>query len=191
MPRTPARRVWAGRARAGGLCASLLLVLTGCGASEPAPLKALPPDAPADLCSTVPAATRTGLETASNTDTSGDPTAACSLRSGPNDSPQVRVVITWIQLDDDGSADSVLASQCRSIDTATYRLQSGYSAQGADKACAGSGTIDGADAASIAAVAGRAVLTVRLSSKPAGTQPSLARGTQMLEGVIASLAAGS
>ncbi len=48
-------------------------------------------------------------------------------------------MVTWLQLDDDGTADDVLASQCRSIDKSTYTEQAGFTAAGADKACAGSG----------------------------------------------------
>ena len=78
-------------------------------------------------------------------------------------------MVTWLQLDDDGGADSVLASQCRAIDKSTYTEQSGFTAEGADQACAGSGKIGQADAATMAAVSGRAVVTVRWSSLPGGT----------------------
>ena len=65
-----------------------------------------------------------------------------------------------------------------------YTEQAGFTAEGADEACAGSGTVDGADSATMAAVTGREVVTVRLSSQPPGKQPALGRAQQMLEGVL-------
>ena len=167
--------------------AAATLVLSACGADKPAPLTALKPDAPADLCASVPQAAKTGLETSSDTDTTGDPTAACSLRSAPGAKPEVRGVVTWLLLDDDDEADGVLASQCRAIDTTVFKLQTGFNAKGADKTCAGSGKEGQADSATMAAVAGRTVVTVRWSATPATTSPALTESTQVLEGVLQSV----
>lgn len=184
----PARRR---SAQLGTLLATLLLA-AGCGsASQPEPLKAMAPDAPADLCATLPDASRTGLITNSNTDDTGNPTAACSLRSSSGAATEVRAVVTWVQANDDISADEIWGSQCRAIDRTVFHEQSGFAAKGADKSCAASGKIEGADSATLAGVAGRQVVTVRLSSKPAATTPALARGQQMLEGVLSSLAGSS
>jgi hypothetical protein len=182
MPRT--------RSRLGGFAVVLALLLgaAGCGGSEPAPLKAMAPEVPADLCSTIPEAARAGLVSNSNSDTTGNPTAACSLRSPDGSTGQVRAVVTWIQLNDDVSADSVLASQCSAIDKTEYKELAGYQVQGADRVCAASGTVDGADSATLAAVANREVVTVRLSALPPGKPPALVRGQQMLEGVLSSVA---
>ncbi len=182
---TPTRRrttsLWAASLLAGTL-------LSGCGSSsEPEPLEAMEPDAPADLCAAVPAATRKGLEQSSSTDTGGNPTAACSLRSRGGASPEVRAVITWLQTNDEMSAEEVLDSQCRAIDRRAFRVQQGFRAEGAEKACAGSGKADGADSATMAALSGLEVVTVRLSSRPKGDTPALERGQQMLEGVLAEL----
>ena len=83
---------------------------------EPEPLEAMEPEVPADLCATVPESARKGLLTNSNTDESRNPTAACSLRSPDAAATEVRAVVTWVQTNDEISADEVLASQCRSID---------------------------------------------------------------------------
>ena len=124
---------------------------------------------PADLCATVPARARRRLIANSNdSDTTGNPTAACSLRSPDGAKNKVHAVVTWVQLDDDVSADEVLDSQCRAIDRTEFTEQAGFSAEGADKACAGSGTVDGADSATMAAVTDREVVTVRLDYEPAG-----------------------
>ena len=149
------------------------------------------PDAPADLCSLVPETAKTGLESSSTTDSTGDPTAACSLRTAPGARPEERGVVTWLKLDDDGSADDVLASQCRSIDKATYRVQSGFTAQGADTACAGSGMVGGAGSATLAGVTGTEVVTVRWSSTPGVPAPTLARSKQVLESVLSALSTNS
>ena len=133
MPRTAPSR-----ARL-GLFAAGLLLLSGCGGSQPAALKPMEPEVPADLCATVPAAAKAGLVTNSDSDTTGNPTAACSLRSPDGSKAQVRAVVTWVQLDDDVTADDVLASQCRAIDRTEFKEQTGFAAQGADKACAASG----------------------------------------------------
>jgi hypothetical protein len=175
------------QATLGALLGTLLLA-AGCGSTEPPPLKPMEPEVPANLCATVPAAARQGLVTSANTDATGAPTAACSLRSAGTATPQVRAVITWLQVDDDYTADDVLASQCRAIDRRQFRTPAGFEAAGADKACAGSGRIDGADSATLAAVNGRQVVTVRLTSQPPGGQPALARAQQMLEGVLGELA---
>jgi len=182
MLRTAARRACL------GVVMSTLLVASGCGGeSEPEPLKAMEPEVPADLCATVPDALKAGLVANSNTDTTGDPTAACSLRSSPDARSEVRAVVTWLQVNDDVTAEQVLESQCRSIDRSEYKEQSGFAPEGADKGCAASGTVAGADSATMAAASGREVVTVRLSEKPAGAQPATARAQQMLEGVLSSM----
>ena len=184
MPRTARSR-----ARLGVLTASLLIV-SGCGGAEPAALEPMEPEVPADLCSTIPEAARDGLVSNSNSDPTGNPTAACSLRSPDASGDQVRAVVTWIQLNDDISADQVLTSQCRSVDKTEYKEQAGFQPQGADRACAATGTVDGADSATIAAVANREVVTVRFTSLPPGEPPALERAQLMLEGVLSSVAAG-
>jgi hypothetical protein len=171
--------------------AAATLVLSACGATKPQPVVAMQPDAPADLCASVPEAVKTGLETSADTDVNGDPTAACSLSSAPGVKPEVRGVVTWLQLDDDDVADGVLASQCRAIDTAVYEVQAGYAPQGSDKACGGSGKLGEADAATVAAVAGRTVVTVRWSAAPAQTPAAFPRSTEVLESVLKSLTSGT
>jgi hypothetical protein len=180
----PARRR---SAQLGTLLVTLLLA-AGCGTTEPAPLTATKPEVPADLCATVPEAARAGLLANSNTDDTGNPTAACSLRSADGARNQVQAVVTWLQANDDTDAESVWKSQCRAVDRLEYRDQSGFAAKGADQACGATSKAGGADAATLAAVSGREVVTVRLTSKPPGTPTSLDRGQQLLEGVLASLA---
>jgi len=182
----PARRR---SAQLGTLLATLLLA-AGCGATEPEPLQAMKPEVTADLCATVPAAVRAGLIGDSSTDATGNPTAACSLRSPDAASTQVQAVVTWLQTTDEESADEVWDSQCRAIDRQQYREQS-VRAGGADDACAASGNIDGADSATLAAVSGRQVVTVRLSAMPPGKAPVIARAQVMLEGVLSSVAGDS
>ncbi len=182
MLRTAARRACL------GLVMTTLLVATGCGGSEPEPLKAMDPEVPADLCATVPDSAKTGLVSNSNTDTTGNPTAACSLRSAPSARHEVRAVVTWEQLSDDVTAGQVLDSQCRAVDRLEFKVQSGFSAKGADKACAASGIREGAGSVTMAAMSGREVVTVRLSEQPVGGQPVSARAQQMLEGVLTSMA---
>ena len=166
--------------------AAAALVLSACG-SDPAPLKAVQPEVPADLCALVPPTAKAGLQTSSDSDDTGDPTAACSLRTAPGARPEVHAVVTWLKLDDDGTADDVLSSQCRSIDRATYQVQPGFTAQGADTACAGSGMVGAAGSATLAGVTGTEVVTVRWSSSPGGSAPTLARSKQVLESVLTAV----
>jgi hypothetical protein len=165
-----------------------LLLAPGCGTTEPEPVEALEPALPADLCSTVPAQLREGLLFSANNSATGNPTAACSLRSADGAATQVRAVITWVQLDLEYSADEVMDSQCSAIDPREFRVQSGFTAAGADRACAGSGTIDGADSATIVTLTDLEVVTVRLDSEPKGKQPALTVAKQMMEGVLSTLA---
>ncbi len=181
------RRAGAGRATA---CLALL-VLAGCGSGDPAPLKAMPEEVPADLCAVVPPAARGGLVTDSSLDDRGTPTAACSLRSPVGSSDGVRALVTWLQSDDQYAADEVLASQCRAVDTSVFRNQSGFRATGADKACAASGTESGAGSVTIAAAAGRQVVTVRYTAQGQSAAEALTRGRQLLEGVLGGLAGQS
>jgi hypothetical protein len=147
----------------------------------------MPPETPADLCATVPAATRAGLVGSSSSTVQGTPTAACSLRSAIGASPEVTAVVTWLKSDDDESATQVYQSQCRAIDRSEFRPPPGFSPRGADEACAGSGTVDGADSATMTARADREIVVVRLRSKPAGKVTAVARSQAMLEGVLGSL----
>ena len=183
MLRTASRRA--------GLLVATLLLTAGCGSAEPEPVEALEPVVPADLCATVPEQLREGLIANANNSESGNPTAACSLRSPDGAATQVRAVVTWIQLNEDYSADEVLDSQCRSIDPQEFKMQDGFTAEGADRACAGSGTVNGADSATVAALTDREVITVRLDYEPKGEQSAMAVGTQMLEGVISTMAGNS
>ena len=164
-----------------------LLLLAGCGGSEPPPLKAMSPEVPADLCATIPEAAKAGLVSNSSTDDSGNPTAACSLRSPDGSSGQVHAVVTWMQVNDDVTADNVLGTQCRAIDKTEYKEQTGFQVNGADSTCAATSTVGGADAATIAAVKDREVVTVRLTSQPPGKTPALQQSVQMLEGVLSSV----
>ena len=173
------------------LLLSCLLVATGCGSTEPEPLTAMPPAVPADLCALVPETARQGLLTNSSADESGNPTAACSLRSPDGAPTEVRAVVTWVQANDEDSADNVLDSQCRAIDRTEFREQNGFRAEGAEKACAATGSAKGRDSATLAALSGREIVTVRLTSVPSGDQASLARAQEMLEGVLSSLAGDS
>lgn len=189
MAATAARRAGSGAGRAGRAATCLaLVVLAGCGSSEPAPLKALPQEVPADLCAVVPSAARGGLVTDSSLDERGTPTAACSLRSPVGSPDDVRALVTWLQSDDEYAADEVLASQCRSVDTAVFRVQTGFRAEGADKACGASGTESGAGSATLAASAGRQVVTVRYTAQGQTGAAALARAQQVLEGVLSGLA---
>lgn len=183
----PARRR---SAQLGTLLATLLLA-AGCGTTEPKPLTAIRPEVPADLCATVPAAARAGLIANSNADATGNPTAACSLRSADNAATEVRAVVTWLQTNDEETAGSAFDSQCRAIDRSKFQEQSGFQAARADRACAASGKINGADSATMAAVTGREVVTVRLSSQLPTAAPATARAQQMLEGVLKSLSGDS
>ena len=178
------------RTRVATLLAAAALLLSGCGSEPPAKLSPMQPDAPADLCSAVPAAAKAGLQTSSTSDTTGDPTAACSLRTASGVTPEVHGVVTWLQLDDDGTADSVYASQCRAVDHSVYRTPSGV-VTGSDKSCGGSGRVGRADSATLASVAGRTVMTVRWSSAPPQSTSAMARSTQVMEAMLHSLASGS
>jgi hypothetical protein len=179
--------------RRGGLAVVLatLLLTSGCGSSEPQAVQPLEPVVPADLCATVPAQLREGLIMNANSSESGNPTAACSMRTPDNAKNKVRAVITWVELNEEYSADEVLDSQCRSIDPQEFRMQDGFSAKGAQRACAGNGTVKGADSASVAALTDREVITVRLDYEPEGEQPAMTAAKEMLEGVISSMAGNS
>jgi hypothetical protein len=168
-----------------------LLLAAGCGSTKPDPVEPLEPAVPADLCSTVPAGLREGLILNANNSETGNPTAACSMRSEDDAATQVRAVVTWVQLNEEYSADEVLDSQCSSIDPKEFRMQDGFTVDGANRACAGSGTVDGADSASMAALSDREVITVRLDYEPKGKQPAMTVGKQMLEGVLSTLAGSS
>ena len=174
-----------------GLLVATLLLTAGCGSTEPEPVEALEPVVPADLCATVPEQLREGLIFNANNSETGNPTAACSLRSPDGAATQVRAVVTWIQLNEDYSADEVLDSQCRSIDPQEFRVQDGFTVEGADRACAGSGTIEGADSATLVGLTDREVITVRLDFEPKVKQSAMTVGKQMLEGVISTMAGNS
>ena len=182
MPRTAPRRT-----RLGLVVAGLLLV-SACGGEEPEALEPMEPEVPADLCAMVPKAAKAGLVSNSNTVETGNPTAACSLRSSDASAGQVTALVTWVQLNDEDSADTVLTSQCRSIDRTEYKDRAGFRAQGAEEACAASNQAGGADAATMAGLADREVVTVRYTSMPPGKAPSIQVAQQMLEGVLASMA---
>ena len=126
--------------RRASLAASAALLLTGCGATtQPQALTPMPDQAPADLCAMVPAAERAGLIADSTSDTAditGTPTEACSLRSQTGATPQVRTLVTWLQLDDSETALGVYESQCRAVDRTVFRVATGFKATGADRACA-------------------------------------------------------
>jgi hypothetical protein len=180
--------------RRGGLAVvvATLLLTAGCGGDpQPDAVQPLEPVVPADLCATVPAELREGLIINANNSETGNPTAACSMRSEDDAKPKVRAVVTWVQLNEEYSADEVLDSQCRAIDPQEFRMQDGFTVKGANRACAGSGTVKGADSASMAALSDREVITVRLDYEPKGPQSALAAGKQMLEGVLGTLSGNS
>ena len=125
-----------------------------------------------------------GARAASDSDTNGTPTAACSLRSSEGAKPQVSAVVTWLQLDDDALGRRRLRQPVPRDRPHPVPRAERLQAAGADQACAGVASVGGADSVTIAAVGGRAVVTARISSVPPGPQPVLTRGTQMLEGVL-------
>lgn len=180
--------------RRASLAASAALLLTGCGATtQPQALTPMPDQAPADLCAMVPAAERAGLIADSTSDTAditGTPTEACSLRSQTGATPQVRTLVTWLQLDDSETALGVYESQCRAVDRTVFRVATGFKATGADRACAATSS-SGSDSVTMAAVKGNAVITVRTQSQPAQKVSALTQGTQIVEGVVAALAKSS
>lgn len=163
------------------------VLAAGCGGTKPTPVVAVDTPAPADLCATLPPATRVGLISTSSLDDTGASTAACSLRSSDGSGTDTRAIVTLVQGSDEIDAGQILTSQCRAIDHTQFREQVAFKAAGADQACAGSGTIEGADSATLAAVTGMEVVTVRVSFKPATRTAALARGQQMLEGVLKAL----
>ena len=167
--------------------ALLPLLLAGCGA-DPKPQKIEPEtdQAPADLCATVPTSVRQGLVSDTSSSTGSSPTAACSLRSPVGTAQPVRVLVTWLVMDDSAAAADVLASQCRSFDRLVYRVETGFSARGADRGCAASGGTGGQGSATLAATTGRQVVVVRWDG-PGSASSALAKGRQTLEGVLGSL----
>ena len=168
-----------------------LLLLAGCGASEkPQPVGPAVDPVPANLCSAVPSQLRSGLVDDSSTASGGSPTAACSLRSPGEVKDPVRILVTWLASDDEGIAADVLASQCRSFDRLVSTVAPGFSARGADRVCAASGAQKGQGSSTIAATAGRQVVVVRYDAATSAPT-ALARGKQVLEGVLASLSSGS
>jgi len=167
--------------RRGGLAVvvATLLLTAGCGGDpQPDAVQPLEPVVPADLCATVPAELREGLIMNANNSATGNPTAACSMRSEDDAKSKVRAVVTWVQLNEEYSADEVLDSQCRAIDPQEFRIQDGFS-------------VKGADSASMAALSDREVITVRLDYEPKGDQSAMAAGKQMLEGVLETLSGKS
>jgi hypothetical protein len=172
--------------------AATLLLTAGCGGDpQPDAVQPLEPVVPADLCATVPKDLREGLIVNANNSETGNPTAACSMRSEDGAKTQVTAVVTWVQLNEDYSAEEVLDSQCRAIDPQEFQKQDGFSVEGAIRACAGTGKAKGADSASMAAMSDREVITVRLDYEPKGKQPALTVGKQMLEGVLGTLSGKS
>ena len=99
--------------------------------------------------------------------------------------------MTWVQANDEVAATEVWDSQCRAIDRKALTEQPGFQAEGADKACAASGKVDGSDAATIAAISNNEIVTVRLSSLPPGKPAAMTEATAMLEGVLDSVAGKS
>ncbi len=157
------------------------LVLSGCGSTEPAPLKRLDPVVPSDLCAFLPKDVTQGLETSATTTETGDPTAACSLRSKPGAKGDVRGLVTVLVLNDEDSADTTYRTQCAALDPAELRKTKVH-LPSADESCAGKGKR--ADTATLAAVAGRKVITVRYSAEPAGKPDAVARATQLARSVL-------
>lgn len=183
----PARRP----VQLGTLLATLLLA-SACGSSSaPEPLTAIKSEVPADLCATIPKDLRQDLIANANTDATGNPTAACSLRSTSGSTGVVQAVITWVQSDNDSTAAEILDSQCRAIDRSQFREQTGFSPAGTDRACAASSRGSGADSTTMAASSGREVVTVRFSAQPPEKVDANSRAQKMLEAVFSSLAGKS
>ena len=166
-----------------------LLLLAACGGTPPDALEPTPPPVPLDLCASLPAALTKGLQPSTSSDLEGTPTAACALTSPDGANPAVRAVVTVTQYGEQSVASGVFATQCRAIDPAQYTVSQGFTAQGAEKACAGKGS--NADESTLAAVHLSDVLTVRVSSIPAGDPDALTRGKQLLEAAIAALPGAS
>ena len=59
------------------------------------------------------------------------------MRSPDDAKTKVRAVVTWVELNEEYSADEVLDSQCRSIDPKEFRMQDGFSAEGARRGLCG------------------------------------------------------
>jgi hypothetical protein len=170
------------------LVVPLLATLAACGSdSAPAKLEPVQPAVPDNVCALLPENVTKGLQSASSTDPSGDPTAACSLSSAPAATPVVRSVVTITQYNDEASAQDVYDSQCRALDATQGTVNRALAVPGADKAC--SLLVRGADVSTLAALRGRDVLTARASSQPAGSPDAVSRGTQMLQAVIAGASA--
>ena len=126
------------------------------------------------------------------TPTTGNPTAACSMRSPDDAATKVRAVVTWVQLNEEYSADEVLDSQCRSIDPQEFRMQDGFTRRGGRTARVPAAARSREPTRpSMAALTDREVITVRLDYEPKGKQPAMTAGKQMLEGVISSMAGNS
>ena len=166
-----------------------LLLLAGCGGGDddgPA-LEAVPPAAPADLCALVPASVSRGLEASGSSDDSGDPRAVCAL--GSTSGPEVRAVVTWLQLEDQGPATTVWTSQCDAIDRTRLAEPRGFEVAGADATCAGAATRQGTDTASVAVQRGREVLTARVQGS-GGEPAALDLAGALLAGVLDELDTG-
>ncbi len=173
------------------LLAATTLLLSACGSGEPEPLTAVEPEVPADLCATIPKSLRQDLLANSNTDATGNPTAACSLRSPSGSSGVVEAVVTWLQSDNDSTAAEILDSQCRAIDRSQFREQKGFAPAGTDRSCAASKRGDDSDSATMAASSGREVVTVRYSAQPPEKEDASKRAQKMMEAVFSSLAGES
>ena len=170
-----------------------LLLTSGCGEQRATRRSSpLEPDVPADLCATVPAQLREGLiANANNSDhRQPDRCLLAALSRRRQDQGARRGHLGPAQRRRAPPTRSSTASAAPSTAQSTS-MQAGFSAEGAERACAGSGTVEGADSATMAALTDREVITVRLDDEPAGKQPAMPRGKQMLEGVLASMAGNS
>lgn len=154
-------------------------MLAGCG-EEPEPPEALPPSVPADLCGLLPEEGTAGTTGSSSSSDSGDPLAVCNLAG---DGRELEGLVTWLQLESDGGAQTVYETQCAGIDTSVLEEQD-LAVDGADEVCAAAGGQGGEDVASLALRAGREVLTVRVTTRDDEGPPSLERATLLAEGVL-------
>ena len=160
---------------AGALAPALLTLLVGCGGDEPEPHEALPPAAPEDLCSLLPASATEGLTGTASSSQDGDPTAACALRGVGGDT----VLVTYLQLEGEPAARRAWESQCTAIDPTALPEQE-VDVEGADETCAGASD----ERASLSLLAGRDLVTVRVS---APQPPPLERADELAEGLLAEL----
>lgn len=179
-------------------------LLVGCGSSGSStrlsPIAA-PSPAPANLCATIPAPLREGLETQSTLNPNGIPTASCSLRTLQGQSPGVTVSVNWIQYDGPDQAQVAYQSQCTHVD-ASILTEVPVDVPGTDESCGAQDVKDPGARSLVNALLGNDLLIARVSTAVTGpargaaadgsapaVEPSLSRAQALLQGVASSLTA--